>query len=182
MFNDFQKNSNWSIFLDRDGVINERIVGGYVKHAKDFRFVPGSLEAIRLFSELFKQVFIVTNQQGIGKGLMTESELQAIHSKMLTEIQNAGGRIDRIYFCGDLATEKPNCRKPGISMALAAKKDFPSVDFQKSIMVGDTLSDMQFGTNAGMHCVFILGKHGSHQANYPEFNSLIDFANTLNTN
>ena len=168
----------WSLFLDRDGVINRRLVDDYVKSWEEFEFLPGVLEAIALFARKFQHIFVVTNQQGIGKGLMGEEDLQEIHRRMLDEIQKAGGRIDRIYHCPSLAADQSPRRKPNPGMALQAGEEFPEVDFSKSIMAGDSVSDMEFGRNAGMHCVFI----GSPD-DYPEadayFDSLAAFAGFL---
>jgi len=147
--------NNWSLFLDRDGVINKRIFGGYVKSPNEFEFLPGSLDAIVHLSKIFNHLFIVSNQQGIGKGLMNETDIAEIHDFMLTEIHRNGGKISAIYYCADLASKIPNCRKPGLSMAYRAKKDFPEIEFSKSIMVGDTMSDMEFGMNAGMKCYLV---------------------------
>ncbi len=149
------ENGDWTLFLDRDGVINRRLVDDYVKTLDEFEFLPGVLDAISVFSKKFKQIFIVTNQQGVGKGLMTKEDVDLIHSQMLSEISTNGGSINQIYVCPDLASANSPNRKPEIGMALQAQKDFPGVDFSKSIMVGDSKSDMQFGRKAGMICVFI---------------------------
>jgi histidinol-phosphate phosphatase family protein len=141
---------SWSLFLDRDGVINQRIPGGYALRPDDFVFLPGVPESIALLGSLFGKVVVVTNQQGIGKGLMTEKQLQAVHEKMMDGIRQAGGRIDAVFFCPDLSSKPDNCRKPSPFLALEAQKRFPEIDFAKSIMVGDTESDMRFGRNAGM--------------------------------
>ena len=172
--------NEWSLFLDRDGVINERIMDGYIQTPSEFVFLPGSLEAFQRFSSIFKYIFIVTNQQGIGKGKMSVEELEKIHHYMLNQIQLAGGRIDGIYFCPDLASKKPNCRKPGISMALRAKNEFPDVDFSKSFMVGDTKTDMEFGKNAGMQCIFIQTHKKITTNEFQSFTSLYQFAHALN--
>ncbi len=145
----------WSLFLDRDGVINNRIPGDYVKRMEEFVFVKKSPEAIAKFSKIFKHIFIVTNQQGIGKGIMDELDLGMVHEYMLHGIQKAGGRIDKVYFCPGLAKDKPFCRKPQIGMAILAKSDFPDVDFTKSLMIGDSLSDIQFAHHAGMQAIYI---------------------------
>ena len=154
---DFLKNidKEWTLFLDRDGVINERIYGGYIQSPEGFKFLPGVLESMAVFAATFGKIIVVTNQQGVGKGLMTETALKGIHDFMEKEIAKAGGRLDAIYCCTDLASKKEHCRKPGIFMAHKAKKDFSEIDFQKSIMVGDTKSDMEFGRNAGMHNVLV---------------------------
>ena len=70
---------NWTLFLDRDGVINRRLPGAYVQHWDQFEFLPGVLPALSILANYFAHLIIVTNQQGIGKGLMTESDLQKIH-------------------------------------------------------------------------------------------------------
>jgi histidinol-phosphate phosphatase family protein len=144
----------WTLFLDRDGVINDRIIDGYVTQPEGFHFIPGVLEALATLSKLFGKVILVTNQQGIGKGLMTTDQLNAIHHHMVKEIEQSGGRLDAVYFCPDLKSKPENCRKPGITMALQAKADFPEIDFSKSVMVGDSESDMEFGENAGMISVY----------------------------
>ncbi|MFA5541921.1 MAG: HAD-IIIA family hydrolase, partial [Bacteroidales bacterium] len=101
-----------TLFLDRDGVINTRLVDDYVKTWKEFEFIEGVLEAISIFSKEFDRIFIVTNQQGIGKGIMSEEDLDKIHSRMIEEIEAKGGRIDKIYFCKHLAKENHIDRKP----------------------------------------------------------------------
>ena len=170
---------NWSLFLDRDGVINKRIPGDYVKRIAEFTFVKDAPAAIAEFSKVFRHIFVVTNQQGIGKGIMDELDLGIIHEYMIHGIQKEGGRIDKVYFCPGLAKDKPLCRKPDIGMALQAKADFPDVDFAKSLMIGDSLSDIQFAHNAGMQSVYI-----QHMENIPSelpdstpvYKSLAEFA------
>lgn len=152
---DYSFNRNWTLFLDRDGVINERLVGDYVKIPEEFSFIAGVPEAIAEFTKLFGRIIIVTNQQGIGKGLMTEQDLELIHNNMMKGIEAAGGRIDRIYHCPALEKDNSLLRKPNTGMALQAQKDFPEIDFKKSIMAGDSLHDMEFGRRLGMLCVLI---------------------------
>jgi D-glycero-D-manno-heptose 1,7-bisphosphate phosphatase len=134
-----------AIFLDRDGVINKKLDGRYVRSFKEFLFMPGALTSISKLSDVFKYVIIITNQQGIGKGLMTKSDLENLHYEMKREIEKKGGRIDAIYYCPDLASEKCNCRKPGTKMFENAIKDFPKIDVQKSFMIGDSDSDIEAG-------------------------------------
>jgi len=145
----------WTLFLDRDGVINSRIWGGYVTKPAEYNFLPGVLDSIAFFTSFFGKIIIVTNQQGIGKGIMTEQNLATVHNYMNYEISNACGKIDSIYYCTDLAEKNDNCRKPSITMAQNAVHDFPEIDLTKSIMVGDSQSDIDFGRNAGMHTVLV---------------------------
>jgi len=147
-------NPTWTLFLDRDGVINHEKPLDYIRKPDELRFYDGVPEAIAAFSARFGLVFIVTNQKGIGKGLMTEQDLSAIHDRMMQVISTAGGRIDRIYHCPDLDEASP-CRKPNPGMGFRAKMEFPQIDFSASIMVGNTLGDMQFGRNIGAKTVFI---------------------------
>jgi histidinol-phosphate phosphatase family protein len=148
-------NKDWTLFLDRDGVINVRLVDDYVKSPEAFEFIPGVPKAISDLSKIFSTIVVVTNQQGIGKGLMNVADLELIHKKMVNEVVALGGRIDGIYFCPFLASENSILRKPAIGMAQLAKRDFTHIDFDKSIMVGDSKSDMVFGRNAGMKNVFV---------------------------
>jgi len=152
---DFQIDETWTLFLDRDGVINKKIDNDYVKSWEEFEFLPDTLNALRFISNFFGTIVVVTNQQGIGKKLMTKDNLNDIHDKMLEEIEAADGRIDRVYYCPDLADEESPCRKPEIGMALWAKRDFPDIDFKKSIMIGDSPSDLKFGINKGMKTFLI---------------------------
>jgi histidinol-phosphate phosphatase family protein len=145
----------WALFLDRDGVINERIPDVYIQRPEDFTFTAGTKEALSDLAHIFDPVILVTNQQGIGKGLMTEEELQQLHLYMQQEIEQAGGRLDAIFYCPHRADENHPDRKPNIGMALKAKKQFPAIEFQRSIMVGDSQSDILFGKTAGMLTIFI---------------------------
>lgn len=152
---DLNINKQWSLFLDRDGVINKKIENDYVKHWMDFEFIDQTFIALRDLSSKFGHIVVVTNQQGIGKRLYRTEDLEIIHKNMIYEIAYHGGRIDKVYFSPYLASENHPTRKPGIGMALEAKKDLPDINFEKSIVVGDSISDMEFGKNAGMITVFI---------------------------
>lgn len=152
---DWHVDNSWVLFLDRDGVINERLIGDYVKDTNEFVLLPGVAKSIAKANKLFLRVFVVTNQQGIGKGLMTERNLLDIHTycSELLKAEHAG--IDRYYFAPNLAADHSPLRKPGSGMALLAKAEFPEIDFEKSIMVGDSGSDIEFGRKLGMKTVFV---------------------------
>jgi histidinol-phosphate phosphatase family protein len=162
---------NWTLFLDRDGVINRRIVGDYAKSWSDFEFLPGVTDAIRSFSGIFGKIIVVTNQQGVGKGMMTSGDVMRIHEQMQREIEQSGGRLDAVFFSPHLVSEHNFIRKPGLGMALQARKKFPEIHFNRSIMAGDSLSDMTFGKRSGMKTVLISGD-GSIARQY---NRLVDF-------
>lgn len=147
-------NKDWTIFLDRDGVINHEGIGTYINSWDDFKFYEGVTDAFKIFAEKFKKVIIVTNQRGVAKGITKEADLQLIHTNMLSEIIKKGGRADAVYYCPDAEDNSPR-RKPNPGMGLEAAKDFPDIDLTKSIMVGNTMSDMHFGRNIGACTVFL---------------------------
>ncbi len=171
-------NKDWTLFLDRDGVINKKLENDYVKHWIEFEFIEGTLDALKILNTIFGNIVVVTNQQGIGKGIYRTEDLELIHKNMLYEVDYLGGRIDKVYFSPYLSSQNHPTRKPGIGMAMAAKNDFPAIDFNKSIIVGDSLSDMEFGRNAGMKTVFISEEKNNNIKIDFNFKSLIEF--TLN--
>jgi D-glycero-D-manno-heptose 1,7-bisphosphate phosphatase len=173
---------SWTLFLDRDGVINHEKDQSYVFHYGEFIFYAGVKEALRMLAGAFGHILIVTNQRGVGKGLMTEKDLTDIHLNMIRDIEEAGGRVDSIYYSDSLSNDHPH-RKPNPGMAFQAKKDYPEIDLLRSIMVGNNLSDMEFGRNAGMHTIFLRTTRPDQPLPHPfidlSFNSLYDFAKAL---
>jgi D-glycero-D-manno-heptose 1,7-bisphosphate phosphatase len=177
-------NKSWTLFLDRDGVINRKIEGDYVRTWEQFEFLPGVVEALRVLTNIFGKTFIVTNQRGIGRGLMTEQNLEHIHDKMIRYLESQKVKIDRIYYCPhDDEKATCSCRKPNIGMALEAKKDFPEIDFQKSIMVGDSESDVIFGKSLNMITVYFSNQTNSMSTTEIitdlVFKDLLEFSITL---
>lgn len=174
-------NRDWTLFLDRDGVIN-RDKSPYTLNADEFEFYDGVVEAIRALSVIFGHIFVVTNQRGVGRQLMTEEDLTAIHHKMMSSISSAGGRIDKIYYCTATDNSHPD-RKPNPGMALRAISEYPEVKPNKSVIVGNNISDMQFGKNAGLHTVLVNTTGTRVKLPSPlvdlQFSSLPEFANTL---
>ena len=147
--------SSWSLFLDRDGVINERIFGSYVLSKQDFIFKEGVLEiSAELFSR-FSYVFIMTNQQCIGKGMVSANAVDELHKWMIDEFIKNDANIHAVYVAPELNNEKSRRRKPNTTMGMGAKKHYPGIDFSKSIMVGDTDSDIEFGQRLGMKTVLV---------------------------
>ena len=163
MWNLKEIDNSWTLFLDRDGVINRKRDNDYVKNLSEFEWLPNAVESIVQFGKKFGLIIIVTNQQGIGKGLMSENDLNQIHSHLKNEIEKAGGRIDAIYFAPQLKSENSSMRKPETGMAQKAKTEFKNIDFSKSIMVGDSLHDMDFGKRLGMKTIFISSEITTHQ-------------------
>ncbi|MBV2247251.1 MAG: HAD-IIIA family hydrolase [Lentimicrobium sp.] len=181
-FSGLNIDKTWSLFLDRDGVINQKLPGDYVRSWAQFVFANGVLEALPVFASIFGRIVMVTNQQGVGKGLMSSSDLDDLHKKMLSEILSSGGRIDAIYHSPHLEKENHHSRKPNVGMGLMAKKDYPEISFKKSIMVGDSPGDMLFGKRLGMKTVFIgnfpAHFNGLHQVDW-RYDDLITFARDI---
>jgi histidinol-phosphate phosphatase family protein len=173
---------DWTLFLDRDGVINHEKKEDYIRNWSEFKFYTESLAALPLLAQKFNQIIITTNQKGIGKGLMTDADLALIHENMINQIIELGGRIDAIYYCPDLDNLSIN-RKPQPGMAFQAKAAFPSINFNQSIMVGNRMSDMEFGRNAGMHTVYLATTHP--EAPFPDtkidyrYDNLLQFAKAI---
>jgi len=173
---------DWTLFLDRDGVINHEKKEDYIRNWSEFKFYTESLAALPLLAQKFSRIIIVTNQKGIGKGWMTDADLALIHENMTNQIIELGGRIDAIFYCSDLDNGSYN-RKPQPGMAYQAKEKIPSIDFTKSIMVGNRMSDMEFGRNAGMHTVYLATTNP--EAPFPDtkiddrFDHLLQFAQAL---
>jgi D-glycero-alpha-D-manno-heptose 1-phosphate guanylyltransferase len=138
-----------TLFLDRDGVINRWIPGDYVRTWDQFTFLPGILECLRKWAGHFKHIIIVSNQRGVGKGKMTQADLDTVHARMLSDIQAAGGRIDAIYTCTELDKDHP-MRKPQPGLFLAACRDYLDIAPERSLMLGDSDSDRAFAANCGM--------------------------------
>jgi len=143
-----------TLLIDRDGVINRLRPNDYVKCWEEFDFLPDVFDAFAAWNKRLKYIIVITNQRGVGKGIMTEEDLQTIHKKMISEIEKKDGRIDKIYYCTATNNSDPN-RKPNIGMALQAKHDFPDIDFSKTLMIGDSESDMQFANNVEIKGILI---------------------------
>jgi len=179
MIQDWNVDSTWSLFLDRDGVINERIWNGYVLNYEQFNFRTNTLEALRKLSSYFSHTVIVTNQQCVSKNLITLTELDTIHNNMLQDIQSAGGKIHSIFAAVEERNSPPFRRKPNDIMGLEAKNQFPAIDFSKSIMVGDTDSDIQFGKNLGMKTILIKSEEKTILKADLEISNLIELSDVI---
>lgn len=173
--------ASWTLFIDRDGVINHEKKDDYIHTWDEFKFYEGVKDAFKIFNKKFAKIILVTNQRGVAKGLTKTEDLLLIHKNMISEIEEAGGRIDKIYFCVDM--ESPN-RKPNPGMGLQALKDFNSIDLSKSVMIGNTLSDMKFGRNLGVSMnIFLPTTRKDVDLKHPDidlvFNDLISVAKNL---
>jgi len=143
------------VFLDRDGVLNEKMPEGrYVTGWDEFRILPGVLEAIRLLNQSGLRVVVVSNQRGIALGLYTSGDVEAMHARFQSLLQAQGAHLDGIYHCPH-DKGQCDCRKPLPGLFEKARKEFPDITAASSVMIGDSLSDMEFGRRLGMTTVFL---------------------------
>jgi histidinol-phosphate phosphatase family protein len=150
---------NWTLFLDRDGVLNERIVDDYVRKWEDWTWAEDALTALVTLSKVFGKLVVVTNQRGIARGLYSEKDLATIHKQMSAEVKAAGGRIDAIYYCPHDKDAACECRKPKPGMLFKAAKEHAAIDLKRAILVGDSISDMEAAKAAKVPGVFIGKMH-----------------------
>jgi histidinol-phosphate phosphatase family protein len=146
-----------TIILDRDGVLNRKPPrAAYVRNWSEWEWLPGALEALRLFREADYRVILVSNQAGINRGVMTEADLQQIHTRMRSDVQNAGGCIDAIYHCPHDWHEGCECRKPKPGMLFRAQKDF-HLDLSRTTFIGDDERDASAAEAAGSPFLLVTG-------------------------
>jgi D-glycero-alpha-D-manno-heptose 1-phosphate guanylyltransferase len=173
---------SWTLFIDRDGIINHEKKEDYIRNWQEFKFYDDARQAFHQFAGKFGKIIVVSNQRGVGKGLMTEEDLVHINQNMKEEIEAAGGRIDDIYYCTSTDNKHPD-RKPNPGMVFRAKSDHPDIDISRSLMIGNKLSDMRFGRNAGVYTVFIASTNPETPFPHPDidlrFETIADFAKTL---
>jgi len=136
----------YTVFLDRDGVINKDSKD-YIKNPSEFEFIPKSPEAIALLTQNGFRVIVITNQSMIGRNISTQESLDAIFEKMKTGVEKAGGRITDIFFCPHAPKDKCSCRKPQPGMIFLAKKKY-AINLAKSFMIGDSEKDIALARNA----------------------------------
>ena len=146
-----------TVFLDRDGVINEKMPEGhYVTSTAEFRLLPHVAESIASLKQAGLRVIVVSNQRGISKGLYSPADVDAIHAAFRSRLETHGTRVDGFYYCPH-DKDQCNCRKPLPGLFEQAVADFPDIVAATSAMVGDSLSDIEFGRGLGMQTVFVEG-------------------------
>ena len=156
-----------TIFLDRDGVINRNPPNkGYVRRWSEFSFLPNALNAIRDLTEEGCRIIVITNQAGIGKGLFSEDNLKDIHSRMVTEITDTGGRIEAVYHCPHHPEAGCECRKPKPGMLIRAA-DEHRIELSNAYLIGDSTTDIEAGRRAGTRTLLVLTGHG--QESYHDY-------------
>jgi histidinol-phosphate phosphatase family protein len=145
-----------AVFLDRDGVINQKPEEGeYITSWDEFHILPGVAEGIALLKQAGYAVIVITNQRCVAKGLLTVTDLEKMHEQMSQTLQRAGAKLDAIYYCPHDYEPPCNCRKPAPGLLLEAA-EVHGVDLCSSWMVGDSEIDMQAGKRAGCKTVRVI--------------------------
>ena len=157
-----------AVFLDRDGVINKD-PPHYAHRLDQLELIPRSDVAIKLLNDLGYLVIVISNQSGVARGYYTEDQISLFNNTLINEIQKKGGNIDAIYYCPhhpyaiiEKYKKNCNCRKPQPGMILQAAQEY-NIDLKKSFVVGDKLSDIEAGKNAGCQTILVLTGHGSDE-------------------
>lgn len=149
-----------TIFLDRDGVINRNSApGDYVKTWKEFHFLPGALTAIARLTQAGFRLLVITNQACISKGIVSSSMMHEIHTRMVQEVDRAGGHLEAVLCCPHLEGAGCGCRKPAPGLLRRAQMEY-RVDLGQAILVGDSVRDVQTGAAAGVPTIMVLSGIG----------------------
>lgn len=149
-----------AIFLDRDGVINRRILGGYVTHWRQFTFVRGIKTALARLSRMGIPLIVVSNQAGVGKGLVTRRALRDITERFVAALAKAGARIDAVYYCPHTPADNCPCRKPRPGLLRQAARDF-RLDLKRSVLIGDSASDLDAARAVHCPAIFLTPNRGT---------------------
>jgi D-glycero-D-manno-heptose 1,7-bisphosphate phosphatase len=150
-----------TIFIDRDGVINENR-SDYVKSWSEFRFIPGSREAIAQLTRAGHRIVVCTNQAGVARGSIPIETVEEIHRRMIAGIEEAGGHIEKVYYCPHGKDEHCACRKPRPGLLLRARDEL-SLDLSDAVFVGDSISDVRAGLAVGIRSILVLTGLGAQQ-------------------
>lgn len=150
-----------TIFLDRDGVINENR-SDYVKSWSEFRFLSGSREAIAKLTQVGHRIVVCTNQAGIARGTISVEAVEDIHQRMIESICEFGGKIEKVYYCPHDRNGGCFCRKPRPGMLLQARDEL-DIDMRDAVFIGDSITDIRAGLAAGIHAVLVLSGLGLDQ-------------------
>jgi histidinol-phosphate phosphatase family protein len=166
-----------AIFLDRDGVIN-RARPGHVRSWSEFEFMPRSLIALREIWHRRSRVIVVTNQSVVGRGLISNRQLAQIHRCMCEAVARAGGHIEAVLACCHDPAAACGCRKPAPGLLLRAESEL-SVDLQRSVMIGDSPTDVEAARAAGCDFIQIPSDNGGRAATVPTASDLLDAVELL---
>jgi len=172
------KPSKKALFLDRDGIVN--IDHGYVSKIEDFQFTEGIFDLLHLFSKYDYQIFIVTNQSGIGRGYYTQDNFNILTTWMLSEFQKQNINIVSVHHCPHAPEEKCHCRKPQTGM-IDEILTLHSIDLTHSWLIGDKQSDIDLAINSHIGSTISIGERIIKNSTY-SFESILECKEYLEEN
>lgn len=162
------------VFLDRDGVINRKPPeGSYVGHRSEFHLLPGVVPAIAALNRSGKRVFVISNQRGVALGLYTAADVNALHNWLQGHLAANFAHIDGFYYCPHDKAEC-DCRKPKTGLFQQAQSDFPEISAGRSLVIGDSISDIEAARNFGCASIFIQGDPETQKAGASRAATLAD--------
>ena len=135
-----------AVFLDRDGVIIEQVA--YLSKPEQAVLIPGAVEALRIIHRHGDLAVVISNQSGVGRGYFTAADVDAVHDRIQQLLAQSGEKVDEFRYCPHAPDEACSCRKPSPEMILKSAERF-GIDVQASLMLGDRMSDLECGKNAG---------------------------------
>jgi D-glycero-D-manno-heptose 1,7-bisphosphate phosphatase len=146
------------VFLDRDGILNRKPPEGeYVTSWEQFQLLPGVEDAIAAINRSHRKAIVVTNQRGVALGLYSLDDLARMHEQLRDRLAARGAHLDAIYVCPHQSGQC-NCRKPLTGLFEQAFRDFPKANPANSVMIGDSLRDIEAGHRLGMRTVLVQGE------------------------
>ncbi len=158
-----------TIFLDRDGTIIEE--KDFIKTPDEIEFLPGSIEAIKILKELGYKIIVISNQSGIGRGILTEEMVNRVNKSFLGRLKKENAEIDALYFCPHSPEENCDCRKPRIGLIMKAVEE-QKLDLKETVVIGDKLSDVELGKKVGAKTVLVLTGYGKKEADKAKVSSI----------
>jgi len=161
-----------AVFMDRDGVLNKYVRGDYIRTPDELHLLPGAAQAIKMLNDSNLPVIVVSNQQGVGKRIMTEDALNQVDGELRFQLKDqADAHVTRTYYCVHLAEDKCECRKPLPGMILQGADEY-SIDLNKAVMIGDSLTDIESGNNAGIAKTILVMSGVNEIVEYESLNPL----------
>lgn len=145
------------VFLDRDGTVIEE--KDFIKSPEEIEFIPGSIEGIRTLRKLGYKIIVISNQSGIGRGILTENMVKEVNDSFIQQLRERGAPIVALYFCPHHPDDDCDCRKPNTGMIHRAVVEH-KLDLEKAVIIGDKLSDIELGKRVGAKSILVLTGYG----------------------
>jgi D-glycero-D-manno-heptose 1,7-bisphosphate phosphatase len=164
-----------TVFLDRDGVLNEKMPeGSFVASWENFHILPGVPEAVSRLNRIGLRVIVVSNQRGVALGLYSLADVQSVHTALQRLLKSKDARVDAFYVCPH-DNNQCNCRKPLPGLFEQAVADYPEISAITSVMIGDSLVDIEFGRRLGMATILVEGERTEERSSDQEARALADW-------